>query len=123
MINKLVMFGIIVNDMPKAKEFYADKLGLNVAKDYRIDDGKWWVSLTLPDGGTSITLTTYKEGITPGPTSIWFATKDIAATHKELEAKGVKVSKIGDDLHGPGSGVNWFNFTDPDGNLVHIEQE
>jgi hypothetical protein len=32
------------------------------------------------------------------------------------------VNIIGDDLHGPGSGVKWFNFMDPDGNLLHLEQ-
>src|ERR1700677_506872 len=117
-IDKLMMLAVVVSDMPKAKEFYADKLGLKVAKDYRQDDDHWWVSVTFPDGGTSITLTTYKENATPGMMTLWFETSDIAAAHKKLEDKGVKVNDIKDDLYGPGSGVKWFSVNDPDGNLV-----
>src|ERR1700722_1991900 len=123
MIDKLMMLAVLVSDMPKAKEFYADKLGLKVASDYRQSDDRWWVALTLPEGGVGITLTTYHEGDGKlGAMTLWFATSDLAAAHKELTDKGVKVSEIGDDLHGPGSGTKWFNFKDPEGNLIHIEQ-
>jgi catechol 2,3-dioxygenase-like lactoylglutathione lyase family enzyme len=54
-IDKLMMFNMAVSDMPKAKEFYGDRLGLKVVKDYRRDDDNWWVALTLPEGGASIT--------------------------------------------------------------------
>ncbi len=121
-INKLMMLAIVVSDMPRAKDFYADKLGLKVTSDYRQDDDHWWVSLAIPEGGVTITLTTYHENAKPGVQTLWFATKDLNAAHKALEDKGVSISKIGDDLHGPGSGVKWFNFMDPDGNLIHLEQ-
>ena len=121
-INKLMMLAIGVSDMPKAKAFYEGQLGLKVATDYRQSDDRWWVSLTLPEGEVTITLTTYHENATPGVMTLWFGTKDLSAAHKELSDKGVKVSEIGDDLHGPGSRVKWFNFKDPDGNLIHLEQ-
>jgi hypothetical protein len=54
--------------------------------------------------------------------TLWCATPDLRAAHRALGDKGVKVSEIGDDLHGPGSGTKWFNFQDPDGNLIHLEQ-
>lgn len=122
MIKKLMMLAVVVSDMPKAKELYADKLGLKVLSEYRQSDDRWWVSLGLPEGGVTITLTTFHEGGTPGPVTLWFGTADLAAAHKELSDKGVKVSEIGDDLHGPGSGTKWFNFKDADGNLIHFEQ-
>ncbi len=121
-IDKLMMFSMAVSDMPKAKEFYADKLGLKVTTDYRQDDDNWWVSLALPEGGITITLSTNHGNMKPGAMVVYFATADIDAAHKELSDKGIKVSKIGDDLHGPGSGTKWFNFEDPEGNLVHLEQ-
>jgi catechol 2,3-dioxygenase-like lactoylglutathione lyase family enzyme len=121
-INKLMMLAIVVSDMPKSKTFYEEQLGLKVASDYRQDDKRWWVSLTLPEGGVTITLTTYTENEKLGVVTLWFATADLAAAHKDLSDKGVKVSDIGDDLHGPGSGTKWFNFKDPDGNLIHLEQ-
>jgi catechol 2,3-dioxygenase-like lactoylglutathione lyase family enzyme len=121
-IDKFMMLQVAVSDMPKAKAFYADKLGLKVATDYRRDDDNWWVTLTPPEGGVAITLTTYHAHMKPGTMTLYFATSDIVAAHKELSDKGVQVSQVGDDLHGPGSGVKWFNFKDPDGNLIHLEQ-
>ncbi len=121
-VRKLMMLAIGVNDMPRAKAFYADTLGLSVTQDYRQDDDHWWVSLTLPEGGVTVTLTTFQANAEPGTMTLWFATSDLAGAHKALSDKGVKVSAIGDDLHGPGSGVKWFNFKDPDGNLIHLEQ-
>ena len=47
------------------------------------------------------------------------------AAHKALGDKEVKIGEIGeigDDLHGPGAGVKWFNLMDPDANLIHQEQ-
>lgn len=122
-MDKLMMLGVAVTDMPKAKAFYADTLGLKVTRDYRQDDSRWWVSLALPEGGLTITLSTFHGNSRPGTLTLWFATSDIGKIHKELGNKGVKVSEIGDDLHGPGSGVKWFNFRDPEGNLIHLEQQ
>jgi catechol 2,3-dioxygenase-like lactoylglutathione lyase family enzyme len=100
-----MILAISVSDMPMAKEFYADKLGLKVTTDYRQDDDHW-VSLTLPEGGVTLTLTTFHENAKPGTMTLWFATSDLGADHKALRGKGVKVSEINDDLHGPGSGVS-----------------
>ena len=121
-VNKVMWFSMAVNDMPKAKAFYVDNLGLKVATDYRKDDNNWWVSLTLPEGGASITLTTASENMKPGAMKLYFATSDVAAAHKELTAKGAKVNELKDDLYGPGSGVKWFNLADPDGNQVLLVQ-
>jgi catechol 2,3-dioxygenase-like lactoylglutathione lyase family enzyme len=121
-IKKLMMLAIVVSDMPKAKTFYEGQLGLKVASDYRQSDDRWWVALTPPEGGITITLTTFNENAKQSALTLWFATSDLKAAHEELAGKGVKVSEIGDDLHGPGSGVKWFNFKDPDGNLIHLEQ-
>jgi catechol 2,3-dioxygenase-like lactoylglutathione lyase family enzyme len=128
-VNKLMMVSMAVSDMPKAKEFYADKLGLRVVTEYRIDDDNWWVSLTPPEGGTTITLSRAKasmpasiEGMKPGTMALYFETSDIAAAHQELGGKGVKANEIMDNLFGPGSGVKFFNLKDPDGNQVLVVQ-
>jgi catechol 2,3-dioxygenase-like lactoylglutathione lyase family enzyme len=121
-VDKLVMFSMAVSDMPKAKAFYADMLGLIVTKEYRQDDKNWWVWLILPEGGVTIILATYHEHIKPGTVGVYFATSDIAAAHKELSKKGAKVKDIQDDLYGPGSGVKFFNLEDPDGAQVLLVQ-
>jgi predicted enzyme related to lactoylglutathione lyase len=123
-VNKLMMFSMTVSDMPKAKAFYADTLGLTVTTDYRQDDDNWWVSLTFPEGGVTITLARAREyeHIRPGSVAVYFATADITAAHRELSKKGAKVSDIQDDLYGPGSGVKFFQLEDPDGARVHMVQ-
>lgn len=120
-VNKLMMFAIAVSDMPRAKAFYEDKLGLKVTSDFRQDNDHWWVSLAFAEGGVTVTLTTFHGNGKPGTMTLWCGTSDLSAAHKALGDKGVKVSDIKDDLHGPGSGVKWFNFSDPDGNLIHLE--
>ncbi len=120
-VNKLTMFTLAVSDMPKAKAFYADTLGLKVTKDYRQDDQNWWVTLTPPEGGVSINLSRYGEHIIkPGTVAVYFKTSDVAAAHKELSKKGAQVTDIQDDLFGPGSGVKFFQLEDPDGTQVTV---
>jgi predicted enzyme related to lactoylglutathione lyase len=120
--NKLMRLKIAVSDMPNAKALYVDQLGLKIESDYRRDDHNWWVSLTLNEGGASIVLTTAHENMKPGTMSIYFASPDVAAAHKELNAKGAKVHEIKNDLYGPRSGVKWFNLEDPDGNQLFLVQ-
>ncbi len=119
-VNKLKMILIVVSDMPRAKAFYADTLGLKITKDYRQDDDHWWVSLAFPEGGASMNLSTYGENVTPGTISLYFVTSDVGAAHQELSERGVTVSEVQDDLYGPKSGVKWFNLHDPDGNQVLV---
>jgi catechol 2,3-dioxygenase-like lactoylglutathione lyase family enzyme len=125
-VDKLTMVSVVVSDMKKAKEFYAEKLGLEVSTDYRQNDDNWWVTLTLPGGGATITLarssTTSNEPPKPGTLGFYLSTSDIAAAHKELNQKGVKTKEIMDNLYGPGSGVKFFQLEDPDGNQVTFAQ-
>src|SRR5262245_9443523 len=122
--NKLMMLSMNVGEMPKAKAFYADKLGFKVATEYRQDNDNWWVSLALPEGGATITLSraTGFENIKPGTLTLYFETSDVAAAHQELSSRSVQVNQIQDDLFGPGSGVKWFDVEDPDGNRVFLAQ-
>ncbi|HET6597283.1 MAG TPA: VOC family protein [Anaerolineales bacterium] len=126
-IHKFTMVSIVVSDMKRAKEFYAEKLGLAVATDYRRNDNNWWVTLTFPGGGVSMTLarssTTHNEPPKPDTIGFYLSTPDIATARKELNEKGVETSEIRDDLYGPGSAVKFFQLRDPDGNLVTIAEE
>lgn len=123
--NKFMMLSINVADMAKAKELYVDKLGLDVATEYRQDDDNWWVTLALPGGGATFTLARASAApdiIKPSTLAFYFETSDVDAAHKQLSDKGVKLNDVQDDLFGPGSGVKFFNFADTEGNLVHIVQ-
>jgi catechol 2,3-dioxygenase-like lactoylglutathione lyase family enzyme len=125
--DKLSMVSVVVGDMKRAKEFYAEKLGLQVATENRRNDNNWWVTLLLPGGGASITLarssTTSNEAPKPGTLGFYLSTSDVAAAHKELNERGVKTGEVRDDLYGQGSGVKFIQFQDPDGNMVTFAQD
>lgn len=126
--NKLIQLMVGVKDMQKAKAFYADVMGLAVTIDYGKGD-QHWVSLSFPEGGVTLTLTTFLGSpemgtvLQPGTMSLYVATPDIQQAYSDLTGKGVKpTSDISDDLYGPGSGVKWFSVTDPEGNNLMIVQ-
>ncbi|HTH54766.1 MAG TPA: VOC family protein [Cyclobacteriaceae bacterium] len=121
-VNKFMMLYVAVSDMPKSKKFYADDLGLKVVRDYRKDENNRWVSVAFPEGGVTLTLSTYHGNAKPGTMNLYFATSDVNAAYNELSKKGIHVNKIKDDLFGPGSGVKWFDFQDPDGHQIKIVQ-
>ena len=120
---KLIQLMMGVTDMEKSKTFYADVMGFAVTTDYGQGD-KHWVSLSFPDGGVTLTLTTYLgEHLQPGTMSLYVGTPDIQQAYDELTATDVEpASEISDDLYGPGSAVKWFRVTDPDGNTLTIAQ-
>jgi predicted enzyme related to lactoylglutathione lyase len=121
-VNKLRISQRSGTTVPKAKDCYAGKLGLKVAKDSRQDDDHWWVSLDGSEGRATMALTTYKEHMKPGNLTLYFAPSDVTAAHKALADMSVNVGDIQDDFNSPGSGVRFFRATDPDGNLIHVWQ-
>src|SRR5260370_9385611 len=97
---KLLMVLMSVTDMAKAKAFYAEQLGWTVTTDYGQGD-QHWVTLSLPGGGATLTLSTMHGKMKPGTMTLYISTSDIEATYKALRAKSVKVTGIKDDLYGP----------------------
>jgi catechol 2,3-dioxygenase-like lactoylglutathione lyase family enzyme len=122
-IGRLTQLMMGVADMEESKRFYAEVLGFAVTQDYGKGDAHW-VNVSLPDGGVTLTLTTYLDNhLQPGTMSLYLATPDIQQAFDELTATGVKpTDQIADDLYGPGSGVKWFRFADPDRNVLTIAQ-
>ncbi|EFH81286.1 VOC family protein [Ktedonobacter racemifer] len=111
----ILMLSVAVTEMAKAKAFYAEQLGWSVTTDKGQGDHHW-VTLELPGGGASLTLTTFHENMKPGTMKLYLSASNIEAAFDELKAKGIKVNDVKDDLYGPGSGVKWFDLHDPDGN-------
>jgi catechol 2,3-dioxygenase-like lactoylglutathione lyase family enzyme len=122
-IGRLTQLMMGVTDMEESKRFYADVLGFAVTVDYGKGNAHW-VNLSLPDGGVTLTLTTFLgDLLQPGTMSLYVAASDIQQAYDELTARGIKpTDEISDDLYGPGSGVKWFRFADPDGNVLTIAQ-
>lgn len=128
MVTPLEIFsGFSVDDIPAAKAFYADTLGLNVT-----DGPMGNLDLALPAGGHVFIYP--KPDHTPASFTILnLVVADIDAAVDELNAKGVKTD-IYDDPNLPtdakgilrgkdvdrGPNIAWF--LDPAGNVVSVIQ-
>jgi catechol 2,3-dioxygenase-like lactoylglutathione lyase family enzyme len=117
--------GFTTNDIPAAKAFYADTLGLNVTEQHGM--------LTLHLAGDRPTLIYPKADHTPATyTVLNFPVDDIDAEMAELAARGVTFLHYDglpqDDkgvLRGlskqMGPDIAWF--TDPAGNVLSVQQQ
>ena len=113
--------GIAVDDMPKARAFYHDTLGLKTSEEY----GLMWLQLA----GNRDTLFYERPDATPASYTILnFEVKDIEAAVDQLAARGVRLERYEDvnqDDRGifrdEGPYIAWFK--DPAGNVLSVLQE
>lgn len=98
MINGVGTVSVFVNDQDRAKDFYVNKLGFELRTDQPLSPGaaNRWVEVAPKGAVTGIVLYKVDENWehyrqTVGKSqSLTLAVTDMAATHKELKAKGVE---------------------------------
>src|SRR5260370_5400916 len=103
---KILMVLMSVTDMAKAKAFYAEQLGWTVTRDYGQGD-QHWVTLSLPGGAATLTLSTMNGKIKPGTLTLYLSTADIEAPYNALHATAAKLNDLKGDLPGPDPEVTW----------------
>ena len=113
--------GFSVDDIPKAKQFYGETLGLRVSEEYGM--------LTLHIAGDRDTLIYPKEDHTPATFTILnFPVDDVDKAVDELAARGVRFERY-DGAEQDEKGINrgggpliaWFK--DPAGNILSVIQQ
>ena len=112
--------GFAVDDVAAAREFYADRLGLEVSEENGL--------LTLHIAGDRPTLVYPKEDHTPAEYTILnFPVDVLDAAVDELTARGVELERydgFGQDERGimreQGPPIAWFR--DPAGNVLSVIQ-
>ena len=106
---------VMVWDMERAVAFYTKTLGLKLKSRY----GSEFAQVEAP--GTVIALhPASKDGPRPGNSesiSIGFAVDDLDRTMTELKSRGVRFSRVSDDMQ-----VKLAFFADPDGNPLYLAQ-
>jgi predicted enzyme related to lactoylglutathione lyase len=114
--------GFSVDDIPRAKQFYGETLGLEVSEEYGM--------LTLRLGGGGTVLVYPKDNHTPATFTILnFPVPDIEAAVDRLTQAGVRFEQYEGDLQtdekgifrGEGPLIAWF--TDPAGNIISVLEE
>ncbi|MDQ4041672.1 MAG: VOC family protein [Actinomycetota bacterium] len=114
--------GFAVDDIEKARAFYADTLGVKTTEEHGL------LTLHLA-GGDRPTLIYPKPDFTPATYTILnFPVEDVEAAVDELTSRGVKFERyegMGQDekgiTRGQGPDIAWF--TDPAGNILAVLEE
>ncbi len=113
-----VYFQYYVTDFGRARKFYGDVLGFNIAWDMGDDVG--WIEYALPVKGAKIGLNLVTEGkVKPSSAKLTLDVTDIEKMKDYLTSKGVKTDEITDIPNM----VSYFNIKDPDGNPIQIVAE
>jgi predicted enzyme related to lactoylglutathione lyase len=114
---RLELIPVPVNDVERAKAFYAEA-GFNVDNDVTVKEDLRFVQLTPPGSGCSISI---GDGITemePGSLQgLQLVVDDVEAARDELAGRGIDVSDIQDFPWG-----RFVYFSDPDGNGWAVQQ-
>jgi catechol 2,3-dioxygenase-like lactoylglutathione lyase family enzyme len=113
--------GFSVDDVPKAKKFYGETLGLRVSEEYGM--------LTLHIADERDVLVYPKPDHTPASYTILnFPVDDIDKAVDELAERGVRFERYDDSAqdekgiyHGGGPLIAWFK--DPAGNVLSVIQQ
>src|SRR5688572_9208287 len=111
--------GFAVDDIEKARAFYADTLGVRTTEEHGL------LTLHLA-GGERPTLIYPKPDFTPATYTILnFPVEDVEAAVDELTSRSVKFERyegMGQDekgiMRGQGPDIAWF--TDPAGNILSV---
>jgi predicted enzyme related to lactoylglutathione lyase len=117
MIDGVSSVVVEVEDQERAKRFWTETLGFEVAQDAPYGEERW-LEVRTPDKAVTVILDLRKG---PRPTApdpglptagVTFSTNDLHQTHAELTARGVSFPQP--PLQQP---FGWWSvFEDPDGN-------
>jgi catechol 2,3-dioxygenase-like lactoylglutathione lyase family enzyme len=117
--NAKAFSGFSVDDIPKAKEFYSDKLGLRVTEETGF--------LSLHINGSTAILIYPKQNHSPASYTILnFPVENIEKAVDELSNRGVKFEHYEGDINtddkgiARGNGPNMAWFKDPAGNILSL---
>ena len=117
MINSITQIVLEVDDQDRARDFWTDVLGFELAKDETFGDERW-VEIRPPEGHPLLVLAQRPPG-RPGPDArpehpsapAMFGCRDLRATYRELTARGVRFAQPPVEMH-----FGWWSmFEDPEG--------
>lgn len=120
-VNQVVLH---VEDQERAKRFWVETMGFELAEDSPYGEERW-LSIRTPDGATRLVLSKREPGWSPGPvrdgvphSPVFFYADDVQATYRELSAKGVKFPEPPSKQF-----FGWWSmFEDPDGTRYALGQ-
>ena len=111
-INSFEIISVPVADQQRAMQFYRDVLGFDLLREEPMGPGAKWIQLAPKGCATTIALVTWFDAMRPGGLQgVMLNVTDIDRDHKELSARGLKLTEIQQQPWG-----RYAMFSDPDGN-------
>ena len=114
----VAVVSIPVEDQLAGRAFYTEVIGLEVLRDEAMGPDMRWIQLQPKDGGATIALVNWFQGMPPGGVQgLMLSVDDVDAEHARLSGLGVAVSPVDEQP--------WGRFTmlnDPDGNGLILAQ-
>jgi len=108
----IAIVSIPVADQIRARDFYRDVMGFTLLRDEEMGPDMRWIQLQPKDGGATIALVSWFEGLRPGgQQGLMLGIDDVDAEHQRLTGLGVELTPIEEQP--------WGRFTmlqDPEGN-------
>jgi serine phosphatase RsbU (regulator of sigma subunit) len=86
---------VFVRDQEQALRFYLDQLGFDLAFDARLPNGRRWLAVAPPDGGTVLSLVapgpdSREAALIGRPTGVVFISENVLAKFDQWRRKGVE---------------------------------
>jgi predicted enzyme related to lactoylglutathione lyase len=107
-----------VTDVPRAREFYENKLGLKIGS-HGGRGGQWWIEYDLPGGGCfALTNFTGEQPSAGAGGTVAFEVEDLDALIADLKSKQVEFKS--DVIHGPN--CRMAVCLDSEGNSILLHQ-
>jgi catechol 2,3-dioxygenase-like lactoylglutathione lyase family enzyme len=120
MIRGVKFVSIPVSDQDRALAFYTNVLGFRILTDQPFSEKQRWLELGIPGADTRVVLFQFGDNLKPGGTlnlALW--SDDVAATARDLKAKGVEFTM--EPKRMPYGTVSVFK--DIDGNSVMLSSK
>jgi predicted enzyme related to lactoylglutathione lyase len=113
-----------VDDQERAREFWTDRAGFEVARDETYGDERW-IEVAPPGGGPVLVLSA-RPAAQPRPdvsdmlphSPVFFTCDDIHETYSAMRHRGVEFQAAPAQMHFGW----WAMFTDPDGTRYALGQ-
>ena len=118
MLKKIAFVMYPIVDVPRARDFYESKLGLQIGSNGHHGD-KWWIEYDLPGGGClALTNFTDEKPSTNSGGTVALEVEDIDGLVARLKASGVEFR--GDMIAGPN--CRMAVCVDSEGNSLLLHQ-
>lgn len=116
MIRKVAFTMYPATDIPRARKFYEETLGLKVGM-HGGRGGMWWVEYDLPGGGCIALTNTTGDKPGAGGGTIALEVEDLDTLIAKLKAAGVEF--LGEVVHGPRCRMQMCRDSEGNNLLLH----